>query len=138
MKAAILNAENKVVNIAKIDNELFAQEQGWIVSSTAKIGDTYDAVNDIFISPPPPPEPVPATVSKRQAKQQLLIAGLLDNVQPAIDAIPDATERELTQIYWDDSQEFERNHPTLTAIASQALGLTDEQLDQLFIAASKL
>ena len=91
-----------------------------------------------YPTPPAPGPRIPQTVTKRQAKQQLLLAGLLDSVKPAIDAIPDATERALVQIYWDDSQEFERQHPVLIELALGALGLTDEQLDQLFIAASQL
>lgn len=40
---------------------------------------------------------VPASVTRRQAKQALLLNGLLANVQPAIDAIPDATQRAMIQ-----------------------------------------
>lgn len=85
-----------------------------------------------------PVEPIPDAVTKRQARQQLLIAGLLPSVQPAIDSIPDPTERALAQIYWDDSQEYERNHPMLTTLAKTLLGMTDQQLDDLFKEASKL
>lgn len=42
------------------------------------------------------------------------------------------------RIYWEDSQEFERNHPLLISLGMSILGLTEEQLDDLFIAASKL
>jgi hypothetical protein len=62
---------------------------------------------------------------------------MLDNVQPAIDAIPDATQRGLVQIEWDDSQEFIRTRPVLIALAS-ALGLNSGQLDTLFIQAAAL
>lgn len=80
---------------------------------------------------------VPASVTRRQAKQALLLNGLLANVQPAIDAIPDAAQRAMIQIEWDDSQVFERNRPALIALGS-ALGLSDIQLDNLFIEASQL
>lgn len=80
---------------------------------------------------------VPISITRRQCKQQLLLLGLLDQVQPMLDAIPDPTEKAMMQIYWDDSQEFERNHPQLIAMA-QGLGLTDEQIDQAFIAAGSL
>lgn len=78
-----------------------------------------------------------ASVTRRQAKQQLLIAGHLTNVQPAIDDIEDSTERALVQIYWDDATVFERAHPNLINLGN-ALGLTDEQIDQLFVDAAKL
>lgn len=80
---------------------------------------------------------VPLSVTRRQAKQALLLAGLLNNVQPAINAITDDTQRALIQIEWDDSQTFERYRPALIALGS-GLGLTSEQLDQLFITASSL
>ena len=80
---------------------------------------------------------VPASVTRRQAKQALLLNGLLANVQPAIAAIPDAAQRAMIQIEWDDSQEFERDRPALIALGS-ALGLTSVQLDALFIGAAQL
>lgn len=80
---------------------------------------------------------VPVSVTRRQAKQALLLNGLLASVQPAIDAIPDAAQRAMIQIEWDDSQVFERNRPALIALGS-ALGLSDIQLDNLFVEASQL
>lgn len=80
---------------------------------------------------------VPASVTRRQAKQALLLKGLLANVQPAIAAIPDAAQRAMIQIEWDDSQVFDRDRPALIALGS-ALGLSDIQLDNLFIEASQL
>lgn len=80
---------------------------------------------------------VPAKVTRRQARQALLLAGLLDQVQPAINAIPDPQLRGMAQIEWDDSQEFERNRPLLIQLGA-ALGLDSAALDQLFIAAHAL
>ena len=80
---------------------------------------------------------VPAKVTRRQARQALLLAGLLDDVQPAINAIPDPVQRGLAQIEWDDSQEFERNRPLLIQRGA-ARGLDSAALDQLFIAAHAL
>lgn len=77
---------------------------------------------------------VPAKVTRRQARQALLLAGLLDQVQPAINAIPDPQLRGMAQIEWDDSQEFDRHRPLLMQLAT-ALGLDDEALDNLFIQA---
>ena len=80
---------------------------------------------------------VPQTVTRRQARQALLLAGLLDNVQPAIDSIADPVQRSMAQIEWDDSQQFERKRPLLIALAA-ALGLGEEALDNLFIQAARL
>jgi hypothetical protein len=86
---------------------------------------------------PAPMEPVPLSVTKRQARQALLLAGLLDQVQPKIDAIPDATARAMAQIEWDDSQVYERDRPILISLAG-ALGLSSGDLDQLFRTAAAL
>jgi len=92
------------------------------------------ALETADLSPPPP---APASVTRRQARQALLLAGLLSQVQPAIDAIPNAAMRAMVQIEWDDSNEFDRYRPALIGLAT-ALGMTSAQLDQLFITASKL
>lgn len=83
------------------------------------------------------PAMVPQSVTRRQARQALLLAGMLDSVQPAIDAIADPVQRRMMQIEWDDSQEFERQRPSLLGIAA-ALGLSSTQLDDLFTQAATL
>lgn len=81
--------------------------------------------------------PVPASVTRRQARQALLLAGLLDLVEPAIAAIPDATQRRLAEIEWQDSQVFERDRPILIQLATQ-IGLDSTDLDELFRTAVEL
>lgn len=85
----------------------------------------------------PPPPGIPQEVTRRQARQALLLGGLVDKVQPAIDAIADPTQRALMQIEWEDSQTFQRSRPALISLAT-ALGLDDAQLDALFIKADTL
>lgn len=102
-----------------------------------QIGDSFDEATGVFTAPPAAPSTVPRSVTRRQARQALLLAGLLDAVQPAIDAIPDMVQRGLAQIEWDDSQEFERNRPLVASIG-MALGLNSAALDDLFITASRL
>ena len=80
---------------------------------------------------------VPAKVTRRQARQALAMEGLLGSVQPAIDAIPDAQQRQLAQIEWDDSQDFERGRALLIQLG-HAIGLTDAGIDALFIRAGGL
>jgi hypothetical protein len=80
---------------------------------------------------------VPFKITRRQAKQQLLIAGLLSLVQPTIDAIPDQMQRDLANLYWSESNDFERNNPFLVTLAA-AIGITEPQLDQLFIDGAQL
>ena len=80
---------------------------------------------------------IPESISKRQARQQLIINGLYGNIQQIIDSIEDPTERLLTQVFWEDSNIFERKHPMLIQFGT-ALGLTEAELDMMFINASKL
>ena len=80
---------------------------------------------------------IPESITKRQAKQQLLLDGKLSQMQEVIDSISDETERMMAQLYWEDNIEFERSHPTLVELGT-ALGLTEAELDMMFINASKL
>lgn len=99
------------------------------------IDSTWDG--QAWIAPPAPPPTVPQSVTRRQARSALLLAGKLSLVQPAIDAITDATQRGLMQIEFDDSQSFDRQRPALLAMAA-ALGMSSADLDQLFILAATL
>lgn len=102
-----------------------------------QIGDIYDEEKGTFTSPPEDPAVVPASVTRRQARQALLLAGLLDEVQPAISAIKDPVQRAMAQIEWDDSQEFERDRPLVQQIGV-AIGLDALGLDDLFVNAARL
>lgn len=84
-----------------------------------------------------PPSTMPVAVTRAQAKAVLLLAGKLAQVQPAIDAITDPTQRGLAQIDWDDRLVFERSNQTLIAL-SAALGMSEAALDALFEAAVML
>jgi hypothetical protein len=84
-----------------------------------------------------PPATVPQWVTRRQARQALLLAGKLAQVQPAIDAIAEPVQRGMVQIEWDDSLHFERNRPALLALAT-ALGMSNTDLDALFVTAATL
>lgn len=77
-------------------------------------------------------DPVPQVVTMRQARLALLSAGLLDQVQTAIAQAPRAF-----QIAWEFASDVERNSPVIAALSS-TLGLTEEQIDNLFILAGGL
>ena len=91
----------------------------------------YRVIDGALVLAPPP------SVSRKQARKALLLAGLFEAVQPAIDAIEDPLQRQLVQIDWDDAQTYERDDPTLLSLAA-ALGMSDEQLDALFVTAAGL
>lgn len=87
--------------------------------------------------PGAPVATVPQKVTARQAQQALILAGLYDAVQPAIDAIADPLQRKLAQVEWDKSNDFERQRPMLIQLG-QAIGLDDAGMDALFIQAGAL
>lgn len=80
---------------------------------------------------------IPRSVTRRQARQALLLRGKLALVQPAIDAIQDDTQRGLMQIEWDDSLSFDRDRPSLIAIGA-AIGYDSLGLDDVFVFAATL
>lgn len=95
----------------------------------------YEAGEEI--PPLPADSTVPQEVTRRQARQALRLAGKLDMVQPAIDAIADPLQRGLMQDEWDESVMFQRRRPSLMQMGA-AIGLTEADMDQLFILAATL
>ena len=85
-----------------------------------------------YVPPDPEPVQVPQVVTIRQAKLTLLQAGLLDDVDAAV-----AQADRATQIEWEYATEVHRNWPTLRSVQG-AVGLTSEQVDELFIRAASL
>jgi hypothetical protein len=75
---------------------------------------------------------VPQIVTRRQAMLALLAAGKLDTVELQIQNSPRAV-----QIAWEAAGTFERANPLIKALAP-SLGLSDEDIDNLFIEAAKL
>ena len=81
--------------------------------------------------------PVPESVSSRQGMQQLIIAGLDELVESAIDGIGDVTQRKLTRAWFLRATEWERDNPQFIGLM-QELGLTDQQADDHMRAAALL
>lgn len=80
---------------------------------------------------------VPQSITRAQAIGALILSGLDDDVQPAIDAIENPMHRKLAQNDWDNRLTFERDNPTLIGLAA-AMGMSESDLDQLFIQAAQL
>ncbi len=87
---------------------------------------------------PPPPMPVfvPPTVTMRQARLALLGAGVLSQVEGAINALPEP-QRTAAKITWEYSTEVHR-HNGLVSQMAPALGMTAAQIDALFTTAATL
>jgi hypothetical protein len=89
-----------------------------------------------YVPPPPEPVAVPQIVTMRQARLALLGAGKLTDVDNAINALPSPT-KEAAQIEWEYSQEVNRQNGLVSQLAP-LLGMTDADLDALFIAGAAL
>lgn len=79
---------------------------------------------------------VPEAITMRQARLVLLSAGLLGDVDAAIAALP-SPAKEAAQIEWEYAQDVRRQAPLILQLAP-ALGLTDAQLDAMFVAGADL
>jgi hypothetical protein len=90
-----------------------------------------------WVLEPAPPVPVPQSVTMAQARLALLYANLLQQVDAAIDAIPDAIQREAARVQWEYETVVSRSSDLVTGLGA-ALGLTDEQIDNLFRTAATL
>ena len=76
---------------------------------------------------------VPEKITRFQAKAVLYSQGLLTTVE---DLINNSTDP-LLKLLWQDALYFERNSQALNTMAQQ-LGLSQEQLDDLFIAGEQI
>lgn len=84
-----------------------------------------------------PPSPVPQLVEMAQARLALLQAGLLSQVDAAIDAIPEAAQREAARVEWEYRTVVRRDSQLVISLGA-SLGLTGEQIDELFRQAAGL
>ena len=76
-------------------------------------------------------------ISLRQCRELLILTGRFDDVVNAIESVEDETKKVILKNYWEYSTEFERKHKFLGNITS-ALGMTEDEVDEFFIRASKL
>jgi hypothetical protein len=88
------------------------------------------------LAPDAPSVEVPQKVTMRQARLALLTAGLLDDVESAIDALPEPP-RKAARIEWEFSSEVYRDRDFVLMLG-QVLGLDSEEMDDLFITAATL
>lgn len=83
-----------------------------------------------------PPAPVPEVVTMRQARQAMLNAGILGQVDSLIAAMP-GEEGESARIDWNHARDVKRDWPLIGALGPQ-MGLTEQQIDGLFIYAGSI
>ncbi len=89
---------------------------------------------------PAEPEPqapiVPSQVTMRQARLALLASGLLTTVNDTIAAMP-GSQGDAAKIEWEYALSVDLNSPLVAGLTG-VLGLTSEQLDNLFTLAASL
>lgn len=106
-----------------------------MLADGASVGRGHTYSGGVF-APPAASASVPAAVTMRQARLALLGAGLLSSVDAAIDAMSEPT-RSAARIEWEYSNELQRSNQLLIALGP-ALGLSPQQIDELFVVASAL
>ena len=125
--AEIVNGS--VVNVVEWDGATAYVTDGILVpSSTANVGDLY--AGGTFTPGPTPAPVVPQSVTAAQIRLALSHAGLLAAVNAGV-----GTASTDVQTYWQYSTTFERNNPLLEQMAA-SLGLSDAQVDAVFVAAA--
>lgn len=91
---------------------------------------------DAHLNPPVQPY-VPQQVTRAQGKAALIQASLWQAVLDYVDGITDPTEKALADVALNDTTHWQRTSPFLNEAAA-ALGLTNEQLDDLFRQAAEI
>ena len=100
--------------------ELTTDQYGW------RLEDTLDETIDF--------------VTRIQMRDTLIDAGLFDTVETIIAGMPDTTDQEIIDKkkmndWWNHAPNFRRDNSRIAAMQA-AMGLTDEEVDALFLAAS--
>jgi hypothetical protein len=105
-----------------------------VASDTASIGWGYNSSTGVFSAPLPVSQTpvVPKSITPRQCRLILLQQDLLASVEAMI-----AQQDEATRITWEFASEFKRDDPLLNQLGV-ALGLTQQQIDEFFIAAAQI
>lgn len=135
MKAALISG-NTVVNVIVVDSEdvdLPGYDEIIVIEDSVAVGPGFIwSGNTNFINPIIPEKVVPLLVTARQARLLLLQKGLLSTVENMI-----SQRDEASRITWEYATIFERDNPLLTQL-SEDLGLTEEEIDEFFIEASRI
>lgn len=129
-RKAVIGTGAKVENVIEAGDGFTIPGKMIIAALNAQIGDVWTGSE--FITPPAPPEPVPESVTPRQARLMLLQAGLLDTVETAIANGPRAD-----QITWEFAVDVKRDYPMIANLAA-VLNLSSAQIDEMFRQAAKL
>ena len=123
----------KVSNGAVREVQAFDQDPGgeWIACGDVGPGWRYDAGGFSGHGPV-----VPAEITMRQARLVLDAGGYIAAINAAIAAMP-SPQKEQAAIEWEYSNTVQRHNGFVSALGP-ALGLTEVQIDALFVAGAAL
>lgn len=80
---------------------------------------------------------VPESISQMKLRKQLILSGIsISSIDALIQSLPQPN-RDLIYTMWEYAVVFDRANPELNAMA-EMLGITQEQLDEIFINGNKL
>ena len=90
----------------------------------------------------PIPEEIIDSVTRIQMRDVLIDNNLFDTVEATIAAMPESTDEEIVakkkmNEWWNNAPNFRRDNPRIAAMQA-AMGLTDAEVDALFLAASQV
>jgi hypothetical protein len=94
------------------------------------------AAGNTPLEPDPLPVVVPQSVSMAQARLALIGAGLFSAIDAGLKALPEP-QRTTALTAWEYAPTVSRNGALVTTLAGQ-FGLTEAQLDALFVAAAAI
>lgn len=157
----IVGLEYYVSNVVEVSGDWTPEAGDWktpentftVVSDIAGVGDGYEPGTGEFVREEDGPVEVvvPQIISDRQFFQQLAVMGLITEAEALaavktgdipttlmglVGALP-AEQQFAAEMLLSGAVSFVRSHP-LTVAFGQAFGWTSEQLDELWIEASKL
>ncbi len=137
------------VDITDVEGERYVANYGVIPGDEFGLAPTvrqaveaWIAQGNTLLEPPEPtPEEIRASLpalTARQFRLGLIEGGFsLSDVEDALAAISDPVERQKGQVEWEYATQFNRLHPLVVQL-SETLGLTPEQVDDLWATALNL
>lgn len=136
-------ARTRVTAIVDIsdDDQVIAADERYTFDARehAEIIDALTAGEHGPVAEYEPPELRPVffpPLSARQFRLGLLAHGLLTQVDEAVAALEEP-QRSAAEIEWEYATSFDRTHPLVAALSAH-IGLTDEQIDEMWLEAKEL
>lgn len=132
---AQIGADGVCVAVSHLSGVVVAPHMIPIADDESPVGQRWTGAGWDDVLPATQPT-TPQRVQMRQARLALFGARLLDAIDPAIEALPEP-DRTVARIEWEYSPDVKRHNGLVDKLAP-SLGLTDEQVDALFIQAAQM